>query len=573
MNSKLIGAKYYRLDGSKPSKPEILSPIDVAGHGTHTASTAAGKPVRRASLYGLANGTARGAVPGARLAAYKVCWDDAGCPDVDILAAFDDAISDGVDVISMSVGGPPLAYFSDSLAIGAFHAMKKGVLTVMSAGNDGPSPGTTENVAPWIFTVGATTTGRHFKTKVSLGNGKVITGVSVNTFAPSKQYYPLISGQQAANKSYDPWLHPIACDSGSLDANKVKGKVIFCIPEFGDVDSTVKDLGAAGFIGEYDYGLDTGFSFVLPAIQLDAIRSELIQRYINSTSSPRAIIHKTFATNATVAHVASFSSRGPNPISRTILKPDIAAPGVDILAAYTRLSSMTGVDDDDRFVNYNIMSGTSMACPHVSGSAAYVKSFHPDWSPAAIKSALMTTAKEMIPRSHDRAEFSYGAGMLNPSKALNPGLIYDMNEMSYIQFLCKEGINASQLKILTSGEFSNCSAVPPGLGYDSINYPAMQVYVKTSGEPIDAAFHRTVTNVGSVKSVYRARVQAPAGLNVTVSPQTLSFTALNQRLSFEVKVIGEPLGTKPMTSASLVWDDVRHKVRSPIVVYQFTATG
>ncbi|CAN6452454.1 unnamed protein product [Victoria cruziana] len=573
MNRKLIGAKYYRLDGSIPAKPEILSTIDVIGHGTHTASTAAGKPVRHANFYGIANGTARGAVPGARLAAYKVCWDDAGCHDADILAAFDDAISDGVDVISVSIGGPPSPYFSDAIAIGAFHAMKKGVLAVMSAGNNGPSPATTENVAPWMFTVGASTTGRHFKTKVSLGNGDVITGTSINTFEPRKQYYPLISGLQAMNTSYDPWLQPIACDPGTLDVKKVKGRIIFCVPEYGAADSTVKDLGAAGLIGQYDYGQDTGFTFVLPAVQLDADKSYMVYSYINSTNSPRAIIHKTRVINATVARVASFSSRGPNPISRKILKPDIAAPGVDILAAYTRLSSVTGMEDDDRFVNYNIISGTSMSCPHVSGAAAYVKSFHRHWSPAAIKSALMTTAKAMYRRVNDRAEFSYGAGLLNPRRALNPGLVYDMNEVSYIQFLCKEGFNASQLKLLTSGQFTNCSAVPPAPGYDGINYPTMQAYVKNSFDPIRAVFLRTVTNVGPLKSVYRARVKAPAGLNVTVSPQMLSFAGAKQRRSFKVTVIGDHLGTKPMVSASLVWVGVRHNVRSPIAVYQFSAMG
>lgn len=159
------------MDGN-PDPNDILSPVDVAGHGTHTASTAAGNLVQNASLFGLAKGTARGAVPSARVAMYKVCWVGSGCSDMDILAAFDAAISDGVDIISISIGGAFPYYEDDSIAIGAFHAMKKGIITVASAGNDGPSEGSIVNHAPWIFTVGASGIDREFRSKVVLGNGQ-----------------------------------------------------------------------------------------------------------------------------------------------------------------------------------------------------------------------------------------------------------------------------------------------------------------------------------------------------------------------------------------------------------------
>lgn len=133
-----------------------------------------------ASLYGLAEGIARGGVPSARIAMYKVCWP-AGCSDVDLLAAFDDAIADGVDIINLSIGGPSVEFFQDPIAIGAFHAMKKGILTACSAGNSGPYIGTVQNVAPWIMTVAATSSDRQFRTGVILGNG-VKTSVSVTHF-------------------------------------------------------------------------------------------------------------------------------------------------------------------------------------------------------------------------------------------------------------------------------------------------------------------------------------------------------------------------------------------------------
>lgn len=170
IDSKVIGAQYFDLGHSTDG----ATPVDIEGHGTHTASTAGGVAVEGASLYGIGEGTARGAVPAARIAVYKVCWSS-GCQDIDLLAAFDAAIADGVDVISVSIGGAGRSFSEDPIAIGAFHGLKKGVLTACAAGNEGPYPGTVQNVAPWIFTVAATTTDRKYETNVKLGNGEEIT--------------------------------------------------------------------------------------------------------------------------------------------------------------------------------------------------------------------------------------------------------------------------------------------------------------------------------------------------------------------------------------------------------------
>lgn len=152
-----------------------MSPIDVHGHGTHTSSTLAGSLVPDASLFGLARGTARGAVPSARVAMYKVCWATSGCSDIDILAAFEAAIIDGVDIISISIGGLTGGYTTDVISVGAFHAMRKGILTVASAGNDGPNLKTVANHAPWVLTVAASGIDREFRSKVLLGNGKTVS--------------------------------------------------------------------------------------------------------------------------------------------------------------------------------------------------------------------------------------------------------------------------------------------------------------------------------------------------------------------------------------------------------------
>jgi subtilisin family serine protease len=169
MHSKIIGARAYHHGIT-----EGLSPVDTHGHGTHTASTVAGRVVGNVSLGGLAAGTARGAVPGARLAIYKVCWDDS-CSDADMLAAFDDAVADGVDVISFSIGSKlPVRYFEDAAAFGSFHAMRGGVLTSAAAGNSGLDGGRVSNVAPWILSVAASSTDRRLVDKLVLGNGKTI---------------------------------------------------------------------------------------------------------------------------------------------------------------------------------------------------------------------------------------------------------------------------------------------------------------------------------------------------------------------------------------------------------------
>nr|CAB3455942.1 unnamed protein product [Digitaria exilis] len=168
-NNKIIGARAYHNGVTG------MSPVDDHGHGSHTASIVAGRAVSNVSLDGLATGTARGAVPGARLAVYRVCWQRAHCADVDILAAFDDAIADGVDVISMSIGSfDPSPYFEDAAAIGSFHAMRRGVLTSAGAGNAGVDGGNVCNVAPWMLSVAASSTDRQLVDKIVLGNGKTI---------------------------------------------------------------------------------------------------------------------------------------------------------------------------------------------------------------------------------------------------------------------------------------------------------------------------------------------------------------------------------------------------------------
>ncbi|KAL2333302.1 hypothetical protein Fmac_014515 [Flemingia macrophylla] len=560
-NNKVIGAKYYKADGSF-SDDDPKSVRDLDGHGTHTASIAAGNQVSAASMLGLAQGTARGGAVNARIAVYKVCWFD-GCNDADILAAFDDAIADGVDIISLSVGGfNDENYFRDAISIGAFHAERNGVLTVTAAGNNGPEPSSLNNFSPWSISVAASTIDRKFVTKVELGTNISYEGTSINTFDLKGKLYPIIYAGDAPNKGFDGSLSRF-CFRGSLNPNLTQGKIVLC-----DTRSRVTGPLAANAVGALTQGQsnrDAPTVFPLPASYLALQDGLAVYDYINSTSNPTATIFKSDEIKDTLApFVASFSSRGPSHVTPEILKPDLVAPGVAILASWSPASPPSEVDGDNRTLNFNIISGTSMACPHVSGAAAYVKSFHPTWSPAAIRSALMTTAKQLSPKAELQAEFAYGAGQIDPSNAVYPGLVYDAGEIDYVRFLCGQGYSSNALKLIT-GDNSSCSETNYGSARD-LNYASFALSVPHSNSKVSGSFNRTVTNVGSATSTYRATVTAPEGLKVEVNPCVLSFTSLNEKQTFVLTIEGTL--DEALVSASLAWDDGKFHVRSPIVVFR-----
>ncbi|XP_019426825.1 PREDICTED: subtilisin-like protease SBT4.15 isoform X1 [Lupinus angustifolius] len=564
-NNKVIGAKYFYLE-----QPVIenASPMDEDGHGTHTSSTAAGVPVAGASVDGIGRGTARGGVPSARIAMYKVCWES-GCSDMDMLAAFDEAIADGVNLISVSIGGPPRDFFSDPIAIGSFHAMRRGILTSCSAGNDGPDLKSVENVAPWIMTVAASSMDREFTTMVALGDGKNATGISINTFTPENKMYPLTSGALAANHSRDDYGNASSCDPDTLSKEKVMGRIVYCLGQ-GNQDWNIKELGGAGTIVALDERADYGSITIIPGSYVDANNvGKQIELYINSTKDPVAIIYKSISTRVPAPRIISFSSRGPQSIANNILKPDLAAPGANILAGYSKLPSLTGNPEDTRHNVFNILSGTSMACPHATAAAAYVKSFRPGWSPAAIKSALMTTATPMSIKDNS-AELGSGSGQINPLRAIHPGLLYDMNMNSYIAYLCKEGYTNTNIDILIGSKGFNCSTIaPPPQSTDGINYPSMHLRILSPDSEISAIFYRSVTNVGQANSTYKAIVTAPKGLSIEVVPDILQFSRVRQELSFKVVLKGPPMPMEVnILSASIEWNDSRHSVRSPILVYK-----
>ncbi|KAK4435247.1 Cucumisin [Sesamum alatum] len=565
-NNKIIGARYYNSDNAYYDG-DIPSPRDSEGHGTHTASTASGVEVE-ASYFGLAKGIARGGVPKSRIAVYKVCWAF-GCSSADILKAFDDAIADGVDIISVSLGSDwPDDYFDDPIAIGSFHAMRNGILTSNSAGNSGPFPVTVSNYAPWSLTVAASTIDRKFVARMQLGNGQIFTGITINTFDLNGTSYPLIWGGDAAN--YTIGSSPdIAkyCITGAMNADIVAGKIVFC-EALWDGSGILLANGVGTIMADVLVeNPDVAFSWPLPATLISPEDGKIVLEYIKNTENPIATIFYSDAWKDAMAPiVVSFSSRGPSPITPDILKPDITAPGVDILAGWSPLSPSSIYYGDERSTLFNIISGTSMSCPHASGAAAYVKALHPNWSPAAIKSALMTTAYVMDPRKHNDLEFAYGSGQINPVAARDPGLVFNASETDYINFLCKQGYNTSTLRLVT-GDNSTCASISLGRAWD-LNYPSFSLYVE-DGQPITGTFTRTVTNVGAANSTYKASLYMPSLVSVTVEPSVLTFSAIGETQTFTVNVTGPTISQQPITSGAITWTDGTHVVRTPLVVYNY----
>jgi subtilisin family serine protease len=581
-NNKLVGAKFFNLGyeaahGVAIDETESRSPLDTNGHGTHTSSTAASSAVADAAFYDYAKGKAVGMAPGARIAAYKACWTR-GCTYSDILMAFDEAIKDGVNVISVSLGavGRAPQFYSDTTAVGAFSAVRKGIVVSASAGNAGPGEFTAVNVAPWILTVGASTVNRQFPANVVLGNGETFTGTSLYAGTPlGANKIPLVYGGDVGSS---------VCESGELDTSAVAGKIVVCDPGVNGraaKGEAVKLAGGAGaiLVSSKAYGeqaLTT--AHVLPATAVPFAAGEKIKNYIRTNASPVATIvfqGTVIGRTPSSPRMASFSSRGPNFIAPEIFKPDVTAPGVDILAAWTGENSPSELDSDTRRVKFNIISGTSMSCPHVSGIAALLRQAHPDWSPAAIKSALMTTAYNVdnaggiikdMSTSDASTPFVRGAGHVDPNCALDPGLVYDAGTDDYVSFLCAIGYTAKQIAVLTrDGSVTDCSKRSAASVGDH-NYPAFSV-VFSSGDG-KVTQRRVVRNVGSnARATYTASVTSPAGVRVMVEPPTLQFSATQKTQEYAITFAAQQGSVaEKYTFGSIVWSDGKHKVTSPIAI-------
>ncbi|GJN12141.1 hypothetical protein PR202_ga30395 [Eleusine coracana subsp. coracana] len=550
-NNKLIGGR-------------SLTPGE---HGTHTSSTAVGAPVSHARLLRTDVGTASGMAPRAHLAFYEVCFDEE-CPSTKQLVAMErGAFVDGVDVISISAGDDTQKpFYQDLTAVGSFSAVASGgVFVSTSAGNGGPDEATVTNCAPWVLTVAASTMGRRVVSRVKLGNGLVLHGQTMGRYKAVK-HRPLVyvPGHQFSD-SLDVRDKIVLCDRS--ESPRTRGEM-------------VRAAGGAGMISFNNVfrGRATAprDNMTIPAARVSQADGETIMAYVNSTRNPTASLQFTGVEMDPSPRpaVAEYSSRGPcNMSSLGVLKPDVAGPGTSIIAAVPGTLPRGNASAHTR--TFGMFSGTSMAAPHLSGIAAVLKRAWPRWSPAAIKSAIMTTADVTHPDGSPIADdttglpasyFLMGAGLVNPTKALDPGLVYDLAAVDYVAYVCGLGYEDNFVNEIIAQPMQNvsCATVSKVAGKD-LNYPSFMVTL-TAAAP-DVEVRRTVTNVGEAASVYTAEVVAPKGVAVEVVPNRLQFGAVNQRMEFRVRFRRDGGATANSTvEGSLRWVSDKHSVRSPIVV-------
>jgi subtilisin family serine protease len=567
-NNKLVGAREF-LDTYKANTGlaphEFDSARDNEGHGTHTASTAAGDANVHASISGVSKGVISGIAPRAQVIAYKALGDGGGYTS-DLSAAIDQAVADGVDVINYSIGGGANTVSADTIAF--LFAADAGVFTAVSAGNSGPGAATIGGPAdvPWVTGVGATTQPTFYKGFIKLGNGRSYLGGSVTKGSPAA---PMIDAAEAGLAGA---TNPSLCTAGSLDPAKAAGKIVLCGRGSNGRIAKSFEVQRAGGVGMVLYNqndVDNIFTdnFFVPTVMVDGTPGQAIRAWVGSSSHPRGQLVAGGIGSAPfpTPSVAIFSSRGENPTSGDIIKPDLSAPGVQVMAGNTPLPSPGTQPAGELF---QAIAGTSMASPVVAGSYALLKQAHPDWSAAAAKSALMTTADTNV-RDNDRrtkaGPFAMGSGLAlvgqpkRTGSAFQPGLVYDAGLNDYLGFLCAEGPEVFSDPAATCGRLA-ASGVPTtaaNLNYASIGVEAL---------PGSTTVARTLTNVSSRVISVRPSITAPPGYSVRVSPSTLRIAA-GDSAAFTVTITNT--GAAPSGEwrfGSLTWRGSGYSLRSPLAV-------
>ncbi|KAB2023474.1 hypothetical protein ERO13_D06G018600v2 [Gossypium hirsutum] len=574
-NKKLIGARFFNkglIAHNSNITISMNSTRDTEGHGTHTSTTVAGTYVKDASYFGYAPGTARGMAPMARVAMYKALWEE-GAYTTDIIAAIDQAITDGVDVLSMSLGLDGVDLYEDPIAIATFAAIEKNIFVSTSAGNEGPDVETLHNGTPWVITVAAGTMDRDFGATLILSNKVSINGLAQYPGNFTSTEFPIVFMDTCSNKT---------------ELSKIKQKIIVCQDpgKEDSLDDQFNNILAAGNIAAVfitnSSSVDVFVQSPFPAIFLVQKDGDTVVDFIKSNTDPKAsiVFKKTILGIKPSPRVTSYTSRGPSYSCPLVLKPDIMAPGDSVLAAWPPNIAAARVNQDLVFTNFNLLSGTSMACPHVSGIAALLKAVYPNWSPAAIRSALMTTSdqidntgspiKDIGGNLRPADPLAMGAGHVNPNKALNPGLIYDATVQDYVDLLCGLNFTQQQIKTITKTSSNNCSN--PSL---DLNYPSFIAFFNDRGAKPNSTtvveFGRTVTNVGDGSFTYKANVTPINGLKVTVEPDTLVFKTKYEKKSYKLSIEGPKQLHKAVLFGYLTWEDSgkEHVVTSPIVATSY----
>lgn len=559
-STKIIGARYY-LDGfgagnignASTGPGEFVSPRDGDGHGSHTSSTAAGNVATPASVGGIDFGTITGVAPAAKIATYKVCWSgpdpsvqtDDGCTTTDLLSGINQAVEDGVDVINYSIGGGSAQTTYSATDDAFLGAASAGIFVAASAGNDGPGASTLDNASPWITTVAASTI-PSYEATATLGDGQAFAGASITVNmdpAAAPLTGPLVNSTAVAVEGAD----AAKCAPGSL-TDAAAGQIVVC--ERGVYDRVAKsaEVARVGGIGMIlvnvtPGSIDTDFHSV-PTVHLDSTYHDAVVAYAATVGATA-----TFTTGNSTSYsppspqVAGFSSRGPVLADGSdLLKPDIAAPGVSILAA--------GPNQEATPPTYEFLSGTSMAAPHIAGLAALYLGERPNATPAEIKSAMMTTAYDTLDAEGGAVTdpFAQGAGQVDPTRFFEPGLLYLNGKLDWYAYLQGLGYDAGVQPIDAS----------------NLNLASIAIGSLTAPETIT----RTVTSTQA--GTFDASVQGLAGIDVTVEPSSLTFGAAGESQTFSVTFTRTDAALDQFATGSLTWTSGDTVVRSPIAVQPVT---
>ncbi len=564
-NNKLIGARRYNEAwggdaGLKAERPwEFASPRDYNGHGTHTASTAGGnndvETTGAASIFGSISGMA----PRARISVYKALWSEQDGSQAsgftsDLVAAIDQAVADGVDVINYSVEGSA-TNFLEAVQVAFLFAADAGIFVAASAGNSGPANFTVAHPGPWVTTVAAGTHNRNGEGSFRLGNNVTYAGASVATpVGPA----PLVDAMAAGLSGADPTAVRLcfsAADNGGkpvLDPAKVSGKIVLCERGVnGRLSKSVAVLEAGGvgmiLANTSANSLNADLHFV-PTVHISHLDLPPVRAYAATAGATARINQGTVVFTTPAPFTAAFSSRGPSLASADLLKPDVIAPGQDIVAGVAPPGNHGRL--------FDVYSGTSMSSPHVAGLAALLKQRHPDWSPMMIKSALMTSAGDVLdgPNTSAGVIFRQGAGHVSPNDAASPGLVYDSGFDDWIAFLCgaTNGINPANCNALAAAGFS--------LDASDLNVASIAIGDLAGSQTIT----RTVTNVGR-SATFTVSTTGLPGFNVAVTPSALTLRR-GQSKSYTVTFTRTTAALNTYQGGQLTWTDGEHNVRSPLVV-------
>ena len=554
-NQKLIGAQFFNaawggsagVDAERPW--EFNSARDYNGHGTHTSSTAGGNNGVAATGPAAVFGTISGIAPRARIAMYKALWSledgsQASGFTADLVAAIDQAVADGVDVINYSISGSTTD-FLNPVMVSFLFAADAGVFVAASAGNSGPATATVAHPGPWVTTVAAGTHNRSGEGSVTLGDGMTYYGASLATAVPSS---PLVDSVNVGMAGANPTEVEL-CYPGTLDPAKVTGKIVLCMRGViarVDKSRAVLEAGGVGMVmyNSPDSSLNADFHFV-PTVHVNQASGLAIKAYIAAMgeSATAAISQATVLYNVPAPFTASFSSRGPlRAGGGDLLKPDVIAPGQDVLAGVAPPGNAGRL--------FNLYSGTSMSSPHVAGLAALFKDLHPDWSPMAIKSALMTSAYDVLdgPNTNPLVIFRQGAGHVNPVAGAEPGLVFDTGWNDWLGFLCGTGQLIASYCPLIQIDPSDLNTASIAIG-------------DLAGEQ---TVKRTVTNVGPA-GTYEASYTGMTGFDVVITPASLEL-AEGESADFEVAFTRTTAALNAYTGGQLTWTDGTHNVRLPMVV-------